>query len=182
MMPMPQLPGTKVAPAKLAHVVLRVRQFERAQQWWSDLLGGRVVFANDFLAFLTYDDEHHRLALFNYGEHAADPSDGVGMDHVAFTFASLEDLLNTYVRLRSEGIESVWTINHGPTTSMYYRDPDGIQVELQYDNFPTLDALNEWFATGAFALNPIGIEFDPDDLVRRYEAGESVASLTAWPT
>lgn len=174
--------GRTVSPVKLAHVVLRTRQFELAQQWWSDLLGGRVVFANDFVAFLTYDDEHHRVALVNYGENAAGPSDGVGMDHVAFTYATLEDLLQNYVRLRDRGVAPIWTINHGPTTSMYYHDPDGLQAELQFDNFPTLEALNEWFATGAFAQNPIGIEFDPDDMVKRYEAGESVGSLTAWPT
>jgi len=28
-------------------------------------------------------------------------------------------------------------VNHRPTTSMYYRDPDGNRVELQIDNFPT---------------------------------------------
>lgn len=173
--------GVAVPPAKLAHVVLRSRQFRAAQQWWAELLAGRVVFANDLLAFITYDEEHHRLALFNFGENAAGPSEGVGMDHVAFTFATLGDLLETYVRLRDAGVEPIWSINHGPTTSLYYRDPDGHQVELQYDNFPTLEALNAWFATGKFAENPIGIEFDPADLVARYEAGESDTSLTSWP-
>jgi catechol-2,3-dioxygenase len=172
--------GRAVPLAKLAHVVLRSRQFAAAQQWWSDVLSGQVVFANDFLAFITYDDEHHRVALLNFGPGAADPSDGVGMDHVAFTFATLGDLLETYVRLRDKAITPVWTINHGPTTSMYYRDPDGHQVELQVDNFATLDDLSAWFATGAFAKNPIGVEYDPDDLVARYQAGESVESLTSW--
>jgi len=174
--------GRTVAPAKLAHVVLRSRSFADAQEWWATLLGAHVVFANDFIAFLTYDDEHHRLALLNYGEGAPDQGEGVGMDHLAFTFASLGDLLETYVRLRDADVAPIWTINHGPTTSIYYRDPDGIQVELQIDNFPTLEALEAWFATGAFATNPIGIEFDPDELVARFEAGEPVEDLVAWPT
>lgn len=29
--------------------------------------------------------------------------------------------------------------NHGPTTSLYYRDPDGNQIETQVDNFETAE-------------------------------------------
>jgi catechol-2,3-dioxygenase len=167
-----------VAPAKLAHLVLRSRQHEQAQRWWATLLNARVVYADAFLAFLTYDDEHHRLALMNVGAAAEGPSSGVGLDHVAFTYESLGDLLATYVRLRDEGIEPVWCINHGPTTSLYYRDPDGNQAELQIDNFATAEDLAAWFATGAFARNPIGVEFDPDELVARYEGGAPLEALT----
>jgi catechol 2,3-dioxygenase-like lactoylglutathione lyase family enzyme len=173
-----QVKGEAVAPAKLAHVVLRSRAFDAAQRWWADVLSGRIVHADGFLAFITYDDEHHRVALINIGEGAAPPGTGAGMDHVAFTYAGLGDLLATYVRLRDQGVTPHWCINHGPTTSLYYRDPDGNQVELQIDNFATLADLAAWFATGVFATNPIGVEFDPDDLVARYEAGESIEALT----
>jgi catechol-2,3-dioxygenase len=174
--------GEVVVPAKLAHVVLRSRAFAESQRWWADVLAGSVMYADDFLAFLTYDEEHHRLALINVGEAAEPPGSGAGMDHVAFAYASLGDLLETYVRLRDRGVTPHWSINHGPTTSLYYRDPDGNQVELQVDNFATLEELAAWFATGAFAENPIGVEFDPDELVARYEAGEPVEALTARGT
>ena len=168
--------GRVVAPAKLAHVVLRSRRFDEALVWWSTVLAGRVVFSNGFLGFITYDDEHHRVALINVGEGADGPGTA-GLDHVAFTYVSLGDLLETYARLRDEGIAPHWCINHGPTTSLYYRDPDGAQAELQIDNFPSLEALAAWFATGAFKANPIGVEFDPERLVARYEAGDPVALL-----
>lgn len=35
--------------------------------------------------------------------------------------------------------------------------------------------------SGEFAANPIGVIFDPEDLVARYEAGEPIEILTARP-
>jgi catechol-2,3-dioxygenase len=104
-----------------------------------------------------------------------------GTDHVAFTYADLGDLLHTYRRLKAAGIEPYWCINHGPTTSLYYKDPDGSRIELQVDNMPSADETNAWMRSGAFAANPIGVVFDPDDLVARWEAGEPLATLTARP-
>ena len=52
-------------------------------------------------------------------------------------FADSATCLYTYARLKGDGIEPYWCINHGPTTSLYYKDPDGNQIELQVDNFPT---------------------------------------------
>lgn len=173
----PKVSGTAIAPAKLAHVVMRSRSYSAAIEWWSTLLAAKVAFESPIITFLTYDDEHHRVALINASEHAADPSPGVAMDHVAFTYASLGDLLDTYVRLRDAGILPVWTINHGPTTSFYYRDPDGLQAELQFDNFPDPEALQAWFEAGSFQQNPIGVEFDPEVLLEKFEAGTPESEL-----
>ena len=167
-----------VTPTKLAHLVFRTANLEVARNWWCTVLGARVVFANPFLAFLTYDDEHHRIALLQLPGLAPRP-DGpsIGLEHVAFTYPSLGDLLGTYERLKAGGITPYWCINHGPTTSMYYRDPDGNQVELQIDNFPTVEELNEWFQSGAFAQNPIGVEYDPERLLARFRRGDLVGEL-----
>lgn len=50
-------------PSKLAHVVLRTNQSSEMVEFYKTLLGADVVYANDFLAFLTYDEEHHRIAI-----------------------------------------------------------------------------------------------------------------------
>ena len=105
------------------------------------------------------------------------PPQSAGIDHVAFTFASLGDLLHTYRRLAGIGIEPYWCINHGPTTSLYYRDPNGIQVELQIDNFARIEDLNGWMRSGAFQQNPIGVEFDPEVLSERFESGDPLEAL-----
>jgi catechol 2,3-dioxygenase-like lactoylglutathione lyase family enzyme len=165
-------------PSKLAHVVLRTKHFEESIAWYQAVLGAFVVFQNDKLAFLTYDDEHHRLALVPLPEHAPErPAGSPGLEHIGFTFASMGDLLATYRRLADQGITPVWAVNHGPTTSVYYRDPDDNEIELQVDNFDDLGELIQWFATGAFAVNPIGPVVDPEELIARWEAGEDECDI-----
>jgi hypothetical protein len=75
----------------------------------------------------------------------------------------------------------MWCINHGPTLSMYYRDPDGNPVELQIDLFNTLEATNAWFAQSDFATNPIGVKFDPEEVIHRNRADESPEVLFRRP-
>ena len=52
-------------------------------------------------------------------------------------------------------------------------------VELQIDNFATAQEGQDWLRTPAFAENPIGVEYDPDQLVSRFRAGVPVAELVA---
>src|SRR4029078_11913987 len=54
-------------------------------------------------------------------------------------------------------------IEHGPTTSMYYADPDGNRVELQVDNFESPEEATAWMSSPALAANPSGVDFDPED-------------------
>ena len=170
-----------VPPMKLAHVVLRTARFPEMLRWYRSVLGAHVVHADDVLAFLTYDEEHHRIAIAAIPGLPDQPDVAAGTDHIAFSHADLGDLLYTYARLKREGIEPYWCINHGPTTSMYYKDPDGSRVELQVDTLPTIEAIERWMRSGEFAANPIGVVFDPEELVARYEAGEPIEQLTARP-
>jgi catechol-2,3-dioxygenase len=166
-----------VSPAKFAHIVLYTRQLRAMLDWYCDFLGAEVTGASGDIAFLTYDDEHHRVALIERLELKDRVPDTVGMAHFAYSYASLDDLVAQYERMAAKGVLPVRTINHGPTTSLYYRDPDGNAVEIQVDNFSTVDALNDWFASGAFNRNPIGVTFDFDELAAKYHAGVPVAEL-----
>ena len=171
----------RIAPKQLAHVVLRTNRFEEMVAWYRTVLAAEVVFSDGMLGFLTYDEEHHRIAIATIPGLEERAPTAVGTDHVAFTFATLGDLLHTYVRLAGEGITPFWCINHGPTTSMYYKDPDGNRVELQIDNLPTRESIDQWMRSGAFAANPIGVVFDPDELLARYRAGVPFAELVERP-
>jgi catechol-2,3-dioxygenase len=174
-------------PTKLAHVVFQTNQIGRMRDWYCATLEAQVIHENPQLCFVTYDDEHHRIAFVDAGPlaprapalpgRAVDPAEPPGLHHVAFTYASMGEILDNYVRLRDLGIVPFRCINHGPTTSMYYRDPDGNRVELQIDNFATAQEGRDWLRTPAFARNPIGVEYDPDQLVARYRAGVPVAAL-----
>ena len=99
----------------------------------------------------------------------------------AFTYNSLGELLGNYERLKQQGVEPEWCVNHGPTTSMYYADLDGNQVEFQVDNYATVDEAGGYFFTDDFATNTIGVDYDPEELLRRVRAGEDQAELKLRP-
>lgn len=170
-------PKTEGAPAKISHYVLRTSRRAEMHAWYLNVLGAETMFESDRISFLTYDDEHHRIAfLAHEGLRDADMG-AAGLDHVAFSYHRIGELIAAYERLKGQGIMPVWQVNHGPTTSLYYRDPDGNKVELQVDNFATVADLNAWFATGAFNRNARGIDIDMDDLARRWRAGAPEAEL-----
>jgi catechol 2,3-dioxygenase-like lactoylglutathione lyase family enzyme len=170
-----------ISPAKFAHFVLRTGQLDKLADWYQTVLAARIVFRDEMLCFLSYDDEHHRLALINMpGTGVRDPN-SAGTDHVAYSYNDLGELLSTYRRLKAAGILPNWPINHGVTTSIYYRDPDNNRVELQIDNYQTPKELDGYFQSRAFAENPVGVTYDPEELCRRYEAGEPMDSLLKIP-
>ena len=175
------LESRPIAPSLFAHFVLRSSNMAGLVDWYSTVLDMHVVKHNDYITFLTYDDEHHRLAVVNIpGLHKADDKSW-GLAHVAYSFRNVGELLSTYRRLKAKGIVPYRPINHGPTLSMYYHDPDGNSVELQVDCFKTKQEAAAYFQTEAFTKNPIGVNVDPDKLVADYEAGVPEADLLRQP-
>lgn len=170
-----------VSPALFAHFVLRTSNLPAMRDWYTTVLNARIVHDDGRLCFLTYDDEHHRLALIAVPELQKPAGDSWGLNHVAYSFNTLRDLLSTYVRLRDKGIVPFRPINHGPTLSLYYHDPDGTGVELQVDTFPTKQEAEAWFGREDFRENPIGVIFDPEDLLKAFEAGVPEHELLARP-
>ena len=162
---------------KFAHFVLRVSDMAQSVSWYSTVLGMKIVHQNPMLTFMTYDDEHHRLAMVQTQSDAELPANAPGLDHVAYTLTSLEALLATYKRLKAADILPVWPINHGLTTSMYYADPDGNRVEFQVENMQTKEELNAFMHSETFAANPIGVDFDPEKLLERFENGDALEEL-----
>jgi catechol-2,3-dioxygenase len=207
------------SPQKLAHVVLFTRRIPQMRDWYATVLDARIVTENPAMAFLTYDDEHHRVALMNpamaagfappgmndvSSTNGASPGDvpqtsppGVarsaksaleqvlpadqerGLGHVAFTYETLEALLGNYARLKELGIVPAVPINHGLTTSLYYLDPDGNRVELQIDNFATPDEAIDYMGSKSARTQPLGVPFNPDEMLRRLRAGELARDLVA---
>jgi catechol 2,3-dioxygenase-like lactoylglutathione lyase family enzyme len=175
------LPTQEAAPTALAHVVLRTAHIDECVEFYGKLLGMRTnTYTPGRGAALSHDREHHRIALMNVpaGEqHALGP----GLEHLAFKARSIVELLGNYKRLRDkEGILPFMAIHHGGTLSAYYRDPDGVQIEIFIDTRP-VDIAIEDMNSDEFRRNPIGVPIDFDDLVARFEAGESIASLFRQP-
>lgn len=168
-------------PVKLAHFVVRTSRYKEVVDFYKLVFRADASFENEVLSFLTFDEEHHRVAVLHVPGLADQPEGIAGVHHVAFTYGTLTDLLENFERLKSVGIEPVFTINHGPTTSLYYEDPDRNQLEFQVENYPTVEESSKFFFSEAFAENPIGVEFDPEDLLRRLRAGEPEEELLRRP-
>jgi catechol 2,3-dioxygenase-like lactoylglutathione lyase family enzyme len=175
---------TTVAPDFVAHWVVKTARSKEMIAWYRTVFGARVVHEDQKLAFLTWDEESHRLALVKVPSFMryAFPLAKLrrkfyGVDHIGLSFRSLERLLLTYERLKKVGITPVWSINHGPTTSLYYEDPDGIRLEFQTENFPTAGETAQYFCSSAFAENPIGVNIDPDYLLERLRSGTEAKEL-----
>lgn len=171
-----------VSPRRLAHIALRTNRLQAMVDWYCEVLGGHVAHGSDKIAFLTYDEEHHRIALLAldaYPERSE--AAGVGHYHTAFAYDSLADLLGTYLRLQARGILPYRSINHGPTVSLYYADPDGNHIELQVDSFPDAEATNAWMRSEAFRRNPIGIDFEPEQMLEQLRRGVPEVELMRRP-
>jgi catechol-2,3-dioxygenase len=167
---------------KLAHIVLQTNQLGVMKDWYMKVLDAHVVYENPMMSFLTFDDEHHRLAIGQMPGLAERTPTTVGMAHSAYTFDSLGDLLNKYEELRKEGIEPRIPVQHGVTTSLYYRDPDGNLVELQIDNFVTADEATDYMVAEEYSTDPLGPTFDPEAMLAALRARTPVSELTsrAW--
>lgn len=173
-----------LAPDTLAHYVIKTPRPAEMIAWYGHVFGARVVHEDKQIAFLTWDDESHRLALVKIPRAARYlfplarfRRKILGVDHLAFTYSSLERLLLNYERLVARGITPVWAINHGPTTSLYYEDPDGTRLEFQVENFPTPEETAAFFDSEEFTANPIGVTIDPSYLLQRLRNGEPPAAL-----
>jgi len=171
-----------VSPIKLAHVVLRTNNFGKMNDFYQTFLGGKIqIEVPGQISFLTYDEEHHRIALIAVPELKAKDKNTCGLEHIAFTFKDVSELFLAYRQRKARGIEPYWSINHGPTISMYYRDPDGNNIETQVDCFETEEESNAIMTSPEFAENPIGVDFDPEEMIKRIQSGESFDSLKKRP-
>ncbi len=172
-------------PAKLAHVVYMTRRFDEMIEWYQKVFEATVVYQNPAFAFLTYDDEHHRFAFANMSVlkpdvDVAERNSDIGVNHVAFTYSNVGELLENYESLKAAGVTPYWPVHHGMTLSMYYQDPDGNRMEFQVDTC-SVDEANAMMQSEAFVANPIGVDYDPNELLARYRSGIPFEQLMVQP-
>lgn len=163
----------RLSPLKLEHAGLRTTALSPMVEWYRTVLEAEVVFSNATIAFLAYDEQNHRIAIIARPGTRPRPGDSAGLDHLAFTYGDLGELVATYERLKAAGIKPLRTIDHGSSTSFYYSDPDGNSVELKIDNFSTLEEQHAWMRSAEFAANPLGSSFDPEELATKFRSQQA---------
>jgi catechol-2,3-dioxygenase len=174
-------PSTRTAipvPA-LHHVNLKTSRLQEMIDWYGLVVGMRATYAFPGGAWLSNDAANHRLALLSTPAIRDDPDKLVhaGIHHTAFEYATRDELLETYVRLKDAGVLPHSVLDHGMTLSFYYPDPDGNSVELQADHFGDWAKSTDFMHGAEFAEDPIGTYVDPDQLIAAWRAGASADEL-----
>ena len=149
-----------VKPKRLGHLVIRVRDLARSQQFYTDVLGLQVTAElGDRMAFLSAaGDSSHELALMAIGEGAPGPeANRIGLYHFAWEMESFDDLRKIYRELGEKNVPVAGKGDHGISMGVYFFDPDGNEIEVFYelprDQWPERDIF-----TGDF---PMSLEEEP---------------------
>ena len=121
---------------RLGHVVIKVRDLERSERFYSGVLGlritGRLPGRMTFLS--SPGGDSHDLALFNVGPDAESSQQSqVGLLHFAYQVPSHEALESAYYYVKAHGVRILSAVHHGTNESLYLEDPDGHTVELTYE-------------------------------------------------
>ena len=173
---------------QLQHYGLTTANMDAMIDWYRKVLGmtinfrlaapGRVQHGPPFsaMAFVSNDEVHHRIVFFETPGLVIDPDKPrhARVQHVAFEYETLDDLLGTYARLKGLGILPVMAMDEGLQTGFYYTDPDQNSVELNVNNYG-----NQWTATehmktaSSVAGRPRRVQVDPDKMIAARRAGAS---------
>jgi catechol-2,3-dioxygenase len=148
---------------RLNHAVLYVRDVRRSVEFYSTVLGFRVVSDMAGLpgaAFLqaSGSSNDHDLGLFEIGAGAGASGAGrstVGLYHLAWEVDTLEELQAAAKRLADAGA-LVGASDHSTTKALYGTDPDGIEFEVSW--LVPADRLTDDIRAGRTKIRPLDIE------------------------
>ncbi len=119
----------------LGHVVIKVRNRERAERFYNGVLGIPIAarMAEPPMTFFSLGN-HHDLAIAVVGDDAPSAPDAApGLMHIAFKVGdTLDELREAKARLETAGLDVV-AFDHVVTKSLYVSDPDGNTVEVYVD-------------------------------------------------
>ena len=139
---------------RLGHVLIAVRDLERSKDFYTRILGFKVLEQDPEHGgvFLSIGGHGNTLDLFpcTNGEalasSAADPAsmNGLGVRHTAFAVETEDDLRDAYFALQVEGVSILRAIDHVSQKSIYFHDPDKNLLEIVWERPNAL----EIFANG----------------------------------
>lgn len=143
-------------PKGLNHVAYVTKDTAGTRRFYTELLGLRLIsYAADEKVGSTGEASPFLHTFFELGDGsciAFFEIDGLRMDHndsplprwaphLALSLDSREDVLAALKRLVDAGVEVIGPIEHeGIWSSIYFFDPNGVRIELTYQNRALTDA------------------------------------------
>ena len=121
----------------LGHVVLRVADRSRAEQFYNGVLGLPICARYDDrgpkMTFFSLGNHHDFAVMEVSGEGSTQAESAVGLHHVAFNIGTnLDELREARAKLEAAGVKTT-PIDHEVTKSLYFADPDGNGIEVYVD-------------------------------------------------
>lgn len=152
-----------IVPDRIGHVVIKVRELERSRKFYTEVLGLKQMMELPKLKmafFASNGRDHHELACIEVGKDAeGQRSKEIGLLHIAFRLRDEDHLRAAYKEFKKNDVPIDFTVDHGITKSIYFRDPDGNQLEVYCDNSPEyIAAMKENKYSGMNKL-----DFTPDE-------------------
>ena len=181
-------------PDDFHHIAFKTTNYEAMVSFYKNLFGCEPLYQSDQMSFLTYDNEHHRIAIANTSEILKDlnliermimkfklflnkkiPSIQ-GLDHVSYRINPIEKWFDFYFSAKERGLKPLWTINHGWISGIYYEDPDGNLVEIFFEHFRSAEEFKENISPD-FEDEPIGTNMDIEVLYKMFKSGAPFLDL-----
>ncbi len=118
-----------------SHLQLHVGDIARSAQWYSTALGLQPFAGAAEKGYLAMAGAGGRFAIVlspleGDGAGQAEPSPGAGLDHLAFSITTLQELAGWAEKLTDAGIAHGGLVESGEGTSVHLVDPDGLNIEL----------------------------------------------------
>lgn len=117
----------------LRHAVLWVSDPVASARFYEQALGLETKVETEQAVFMASPESltDHDLGLFRATGDGAPPRH-IGMYHLAWEVATLQDLADAKKRLTAMGA-FVGESNHGVSRSVYCQDPDGLEFEIMWE-------------------------------------------------
>ncbi|MHB1951837.1 MAG: lactoylglutathione lyase [Acidiferrobacteraceae bacterium] len=122
---------------RILHTMLRVGNIDRSIQFYTDVLGMRLLRRQDYpegkftLAFVGYQEESEGAVLeltYNWGVSRYDL--GTAFGHVAL---GVDNIVEACARVTERGgkvVRAPGPMKHGSTVIAFIEDPDGYRIEF----------------------------------------------------
>jgi len=156
------------------HVLYAGEKYDEMVNWYATFFQGEVMTADAPSAELLARDDIDTIMIVRRPDLDQEGREfRTGIFHVAWSYASLAELMTVYEHAKSWGILPLFTLNTGILLQIYYADPEGNRIELEVDAHDTSEETQQVQRSGLREVLMSEWRYDPDMIVKLMRAGWS---------